>query len=250
MELEVPLYSRSIATEDGGIYLIGGCNKRRNQYLKKCYRYDEIFSQLVEKASMIYPHADHSLCTIEGFIYVVGTFVNSQVYGFCEAYDIQKNQWKQIDSLRVARSGVALSSFKNNFIFAFGGRIDQKNIVDTIECYDISKNVWQEITGTTRPLDKSQWIPGYMSLAYQITDNEILIFGGKSALTFQIFNGCYVFDVEKMEIREKGKLVNPCSFMNTPLVFGGNLYAFGNDIFIHKYSIAEQKWNCIPKQFP
>jgi hypothetical protein len=28
------------------------------------------------------------------------------------------------------------------------------------------------------------------------------------------------------------------------------LYAFGNDIFIHKYSIAEQKWNCIPKQFP
>ena len=89
-----------------------------------------------------------------------------------------------------------------------------------------------------------------MSLAYQITDNEILIFGGKSALTFQIFNGCFVFDVEKMEIREKGKLVNPCSFMNTPLVFGGNLYAFGNDIYIHKYSIAEQKWNCIPKQFP
>ena len=35
MEIEVPLYSRSIATEDGGIYLIGGCNKKRNQYLKK-----------------------------------------------------------------------------------------------------------------------------------------------------------------------------------------------------------------------
>lgn len=94
MDIEVPLYSRSIATEDGGIYLIGGCNKRRNQYLKKCYKYDEIFSQLVEKASMIYPHADHSLCSLEGFIYVVGTFVNSQVFGFCEVYDIKKNQWK------------------------------------------------------------------------------------------------------------------------------------------------------------
>lgn len=33
MDIEVPLYSRSIATEDGGIYLIGGCNKRRNEYL-------------------------------------------------------------------------------------------------------------------------------------------------------------------------------------------------------------------------
>lgn len=89
-----------------------------------------------------------------------------------------------------------------------------------------------------------------MSLAYQITDNEIMIFGGKSALTSQIFNGCFVFDVQKMEMREKGKLVNPCSFMNTPLVFGGNLYAFGNDIYIHKYKIAEQEWVCIPKAFP
>jgi len=38
--------------------------------------------------------------------------------------------------------------------------------------------------------------------------------------------------------------------MNTPLVFGGNMYCFGNDIYIHKYSIAEQKWSCIPKAFP
>jgi hypothetical protein len=50
MEIEVPLYSRSIATEDGGIYLIGGCNKRRNQYLKKCYKYNTIFGTLDEKA--------------------------------------------------------------------------------------------------------------------------------------------------------------------------------------------------------
>jgi hypothetical protein len=94
MEFEVPLYSRSIATEDGTIYLIGGCNKRRNEYLKKCYRYDHIFATMEEKAEMIFPHADHSLVSIEGFIYVVGTFVNSMVYGFCEVYDIQKNEWK------------------------------------------------------------------------------------------------------------------------------------------------------------
>ena len=89
-----------------------------------------------------------------------------------------------------------MSSFKNKYIFAFGGRVDQKNIVDTIECYDISKNVWQEIK--TPQVEKSDWITGYMSLAYQITDHEILIFGGKSALSFQIFNGCFVFDVNKM----------------------------------------------------
>ena len=35
--------------------------------------------------------------------------------------------------------------------------------------------------------------------------------------------------------------------MNTPLVFNGCLYAYGNDIYVHQYSIPEQKWSVIPK---
>lgn len=194
---------------------------------------------------MNYPHADHSVCSVQGFIYVVGTFVNNQVYGWCEVYDTQKDKWKQIDDMRVPRTGVSLCTFKNNFIFAFGGRVDQKRIVDTIEVYDISRNVWQEIDGSQA--DKTTWVPAYMGLAYQITDNEILLFGGKSAITFQIFNGCFVFDVEKMEIKERGSLINPCSFMNTPLVFNNNLYAYGNDVYVHCYNIPEHKWSAIPK---
>ena len=147
--------------------------------------------------------------------------------------------------MRVPRTGVSLCTFKNNYIFAFGGRVDQKRIVDTIEVYDISRNVWQEIENSY--IDKTKWVPAYMGLAYQITDNEIILFGGKSAITFQIFNGCFVFDVEKMEIKEQGSLVNPCSFMNTPLVFNNNLYAYGNDIYVHCYNIPEHKWSAIPK---
>jgi hypothetical protein len=196
-------------------------------------------------ASMHHKHADHSVCCVDGFIYVVGTYINNKVYGYCEQYDTQKDQWKEIDSMRVPRTGVSLCSFKNNFIFSFGGRIDQKRIVDIIECYDISRNIWQEIP--TPVVDKSKWVPAYMGLAYQITENEILIFGGKSAVTFQIFNGCFVFDVDKMQIRERGSLVNPCSFMNTPLVFNRCLYAYGNDPYIHKYDIPEEKWSVIPK---
>lgn len=91
---------------------------------------------------MHYPHADHSVCAIEGFIYVVGTFVNNQVYPYCERYDTQKDKWKQIADMRVPRTGVALCSFKNQYLFAFGGRVDQKRIVDTIEVYDIKRDVW------------------------------------------------------------------------------------------------------------
>jgi len=245
MQYEVPLYSRSIATESGTIYLTGGYIKHVNVYLKHCYRYDEIFGTLNQVANMNYPHADHSICAIGGFIYVVGNYVNNQVYGHCEQYDTQKDTWKKIADMRIPRSGVSLCAFKNNYMFAFGGRVDQKRIVDAIEVYDITRNVWQEIQ--TPFVNKVQWVPSYMGLAYQITDNEIILFGGKSAITFQIFNGCFVFDVEKMEIKERGSLVNPCSFMNTPLVFNNNLYAYGNDIFVHQYDIPEQKWSVIPK---
>ncbi len=87
MDQENPLYSRSIAIENGSIYLIGGCYKRQNKYLTDCFRYDELFGKLEKKASMFYPHADHSVCAIDNFIFVVGTFVDNQVYGYCEKYD-------------------------------------------------------------------------------------------------------------------------------------------------------------------
>jgi len=93
-------------------------------YLNTCFRYDEIFSTLVRMANMNKTHADHSICCVDGFIYVVGTFVNNVVYGHCEQYDTQKDQWKEIDSMKVPRSGVSLCSFKSNYIFAFGGRVD------------------------------------------------------------------------------------------------------------------------------
>ena len=72
-----------------------------------------------------------------------------------------------------------------------------------------------------------------------------MIFGGKD--TSQICDKCFIFDVEKMQIYSQGSLVNPSSFINTPLVFNGSLYAYGDDNFVHKYDIAEQKWSIILK---
>lgn len=93
--------------------MIGGFIKKINKYLNECYRYDEIFNRLEKKSDMFYPHADHSLCAIESFIYVVGSFVNNRVYGYSERYDCQKDKWKLIAPMNIPRSGVALCSFKN-----------------------------------------------------------------------------------------------------------------------------------------
>lgn len=64
MTYDVPLYSRSIATETGTIYLTGGYVKHMGVYLKNCYRYDDLFGILNQVSHMNYPHADHSICTI------------------------------------------------------------------------------------------------------------------------------------------------------------------------------------------
>ena len=150
---------------------------------------------------------------------------------------MQKDQWRLIAPLNFPRSGSALCSFQNKYIFSIGGRVNQNQIVDVIEVYDISRDVWQNLS--THLVDRTQWVAAYMGNAYQITENEILIFGGKSMLTEQIFNGCFLLDVERMTITEKGGMVNPCSFMNVPLVFNQNLYAYGNDTYIHLYHIPE-----------
>jgi hypothetical protein len=40
---------------------------------------------------MHHKHADHSVVCLDGFIYVVGTYINNSVYGYCEQYDTQKD---------------------------------------------------------------------------------------------------------------------------------------------------------------
>ena len=39
--------------------------------------YDDLFGILNQVSHMNYPHADHSICTIQNFIYVIGTFVGN-----------------------------------------------------------------------------------------------------------------------------------------------------------------------------
>lgn len=84
-----------------------------------------------------------------------------------------------ISSMNVGRAGVGLCSVGNKCLYAFGGRNENRQILDTIEVFHIDDNIWFEVDYA----DKSNWIPCYMSLSYQISENEILIFGGKSSKT-------------------------------------------------------------------
>ncbi len=233
----IPLFSRSIAIENGDIYLTGGLVKP--YYLKTTFFLDEASSTLVKKADMNLPRADHSLIYLAGYIYAIGSYVHNKCNNTCERYDIYKNKWTPIASLNTGRAGVGLCSVDNSYLYAFGGRNEQRVILSAIECYNIATDEWKEIEYS----QKDNWIPCYMSLAHQISENEILIFGGKSAKTQLVSKESYIYNIEDGEFIDGPPLRNPSSFMNSIISWKNNLYVFGNDVYIHRFSLIDKSWS-------
>ena len=157
----------------------------------------------------------------------------------CERYDVYKNKWMPIASLNVGRAGVGLCSVDNAYLYAFGGRNEQRVILPVIEVYSIAKDTWVEVDYA----EKSPWIPCYMSLAHQISSNKILVFGGKSAKTQLVSKESYIFDIESGEFEDGPALRNPSSFMNAIISWKDHLYVFGNDVYIHRFSLIDQSWS-------
>jgi len=233
----IPLFSRSIAVENGDIYLTGGLVKP--YYLKTTFFLDEASSTLVKKADMNLPRADHSLIYLAGYIYAIGSYVHNKCNNTCERYDIYKNKWTPIASLNVGRAGVGLCSVDNSYLYAFGGRNEQRIILSAIECYNIATDEWKEVEYQQR----DSWIPCYMSLAHQISENEILVFGGKSGQTQLVSKESYIYNIETGEFIDGPPLRNPSSFMNSIISWKDNLYVFGNDVYIHRFSLIDQSWS-------
>jgi outer membrane protein assembly factor BamB len=87
-----------------------------------------------------------------------------------------------------------------------------------------------------------------MSLAYQINENEIMVMGGKSQLSNIITKNTYVLNMETGKFKDGPTLGNPSSFMNTTLVFNNEIFVYGNDNNIHKFSFVEHQWSIFKKR--
>ncbi len=177
---EIPVYSRSVATEEGRLYLIGGYVAKDHYYLKNTFAYEEKSNTFTSRAMMRYPRASHGILYHSGSIYVFGTYMFGVCYKHCERYDVAGNKWAGIADMNIPRAGAAFCVFQKTFILAFGGRNKFENDVppiDSIEVYNIKMNQWKYA-----PYDRSSnWVPTYLAAAFQVSEREVLIFGGKAA---------------------------------------------------------------------
>ena len=77
----------------------------------------------VNKASMKFKREEHSLCTIDKYLLVTGSFNTDldQAYKRVERYDISRDKWEELPTLNYGRALHSSCSFNDRFAFVFCG---------------------------------------------------------------------------------------------------------------------------------
>lgn len=64
--------------------------------------------------------SDASAAALHDKIYIVGGFNGLEVLNSVEVFDVETNQWSNLNSMISPRSGVSLVAFRDS-LYAFGG---------------------------------------------------------------------------------------------------------------------------------
>jgi hypothetical protein len=241
IDFNIPKFCRTVATEDGRIFVIGG-RDRQNICCDWTLEFIEQNKTLIQKKPMLLRRSDFTpVVSSSGIIYVVGGNDAKIFYKQCEKYDIESDQWFQISNLNIGRDSAASCIFNDKVIYAFSGRVkfDKKEITNSIEKYTILTNLWELI----ELAPKSSWIPCDLGMAYQIDNNSLVIFGGfdKDARTQETF----IFSCSNNQMDRGPYLPKEGSFSNFVFHFGSVLYVAGwnnSGKNLYQYLLPERIW--------
>ena len=241
IEFNIPKFCRTVAAEDGRIFVIGG-RDRQNACCDWMLEFKEATKTLVPKKPMLLKRSDFTpVCSGSEWIYVIGGNDAKIFYKTCEKYDIENDQWIKIANLNIGRDSAACCIFKEKLIYAFSGRIkfDKKEITNTIERYSILADIWEMVELSP----KSIWTPCDLGMAYQIDSSSLVVFGGfdKDARTQETF----IFHEPTAHMERGPYLPKEGSFSNFVFRFGTSLYVAGwNNAGknLYQYSLTERIW--------
>ncbi len=241
VDVNIPKFCRTVATEDGRIFIIGG-RDRQNACCDWMLEFKEDTKSFVQKRPMLLKRSDFTpVCSGSETLYVIGGNDAKIFYKACEKYDIENDQWSKIANLNIGRDSAACCVFKSKLIYAFSGRtkFDKKEITNTIERYSILADIWELVELTP----KSVWTPCDLGMAYQIDSTSVIVFGGfdKDARTQETF----IFNEATSHMERGPYLPKEGSFSNFVFHFGTNLYVVGwnnSGKNMYSYSMTERVW--------
>ena len=123
--------------------------------------------------------------------------------------------------------------FQKKFIYKFGSYVTTS--FERLNGEDID-NGWEIVNFEGQQLESKE---GYA--CFEMSDHEILIFGGKGVKTF-------VYDLKTNQIRGHVNLEIEASFHSPivqPVLTDNCIYAPDKDANIHQYSLRENKWTVL-----
>ena len=110
------------------LYIIGGMSEESKALLPTTFEYEFQEKEVVlhKKANMIKARFGHKALTVsDSFIYALGgvttSFLGTKYANNCEKYDKLFNRWIEIKPMNECKGYMTVCSFKERFIYVFGG---------------------------------------------------------------------------------------------------------------------------------
>lgn len=172
IEFNIPAYHGSIVTPEGRVFLIGGIDDTSDgKSNARTYEFDPKNSSLVRKSNMTEARFGFAITYCKGKIYVFGGIGQNGPLKSCEVYDINANRWSSIPDMSEASVHASVCTFKDRYIYKFGGFSGDQAQSRSIKRYCIQDRTWSSVNVVNELL-----FP--LSACAQINSNEIFVFGG------------------------------------------------------------------------
>ena len=200
-------------------------------------------------SNMNVPRANHTMIAIANKkLYVVGGYNSAGNISSCEEYDIDENKWRIIPSLNEKKKQVSVCSYKDQYLYAFGGCISDKvtasEIIEYLDTKDSLAKTWESIKIVSGlDLFKNTHSPGVVA----VSADCILVFGGVT--NDKIRDLCLEFDPIKKTFIKAKSLLEKDWFYTTK--YGMKTESFSivgcRNGGLHTYDKLNKKWEFMPK---
>ena len=136
-------------------------------------------------------------------LFVIGGFCNPEgLLGDCQMLDIHYNKWYPLPTLNVPRQYPGSCVFNKSIIFVFGdgeGTIERLNFGHSFNMLPLLPQLAWDIVTLTPPLPSWTDTPRSGPGVVQLSDTQIMLFGGCRKLDFK---DVYIYNVDSGELRE------------------------------------------------
>ena len=230
--------SRVTQINNDSAMITGGV--KNNKILNLAIIYSK--GDFIPKSNMFIERRNHSSIKINNYIFVCGGIdKKGNILNHCEAFSLNKNKWKEIAPMSLAKSHHTLAYIPNTrYIFSFGGENKYDSILEIIERYMIMNNKW-EILNIKLPIGIE------CCAVVPKSEREVLIFGG-FCTKFGALNSVLSINFEDETMETRKSLDKEGWSIYKPIIDWNNNYAYiffdGEDITqptIVKYNFSQNE---------